>query len=128
MTNWSENMKPKSESGDASSDFSMKYMRNRVFLSIAVIFTFGALVVNAIWVHYYNKIDRRHVEQINELTYNHEKRVERMERSYKRQLGEMRNRVEKKVDRVLEKLDALPPTPIVIDARKEIEKVRHDDD
>jgi len=128
MTNWSENMKPKSESGDASSDFSMKYMRNRVFLSIAVIFTFGALVVNAIWVHYYNKIDKRHVEQINELTYNHEKRVERMERSYKRQLGEMRNRVEKKVDRVLEKLDALPPTPIVIDARKEIEKVRHDDD
>src|SRR5690554_3819337 len=128
MTNWSENMKPKSESGDASSDFSMKYMRNRVFLSIAVIFTFGALVVNALWVHYYNKIDKRHVEQINELTYNHEKRVERMERSYKRQLGEMRNRVEKKVDRVLEKLDALPPTPIVIDARKEIEKVRHDDD
>ena len=106
----------------------MKYMRNRVFLSIAVIFTFGALVVNALWVHYYNKIDKRHVEQINELTYNHEKRVERMERSYKRQLGEMRNRVEKKVDRVLEKLDALPPTPIVIDARKEIEKVRHDDD
>lgn len=104
----------------------MKYMRNRVFLSIAVIFTFGALVVNAIWVHYYNKIDKRHVEQINELTYNHEKRVERMERSYKRQLGEMRNRVERKVDRVLEKLDKLPSTPIIIETRRELEEVKND--
>lgn len=120
-------MKPKSESVDASNDFSMKYMRNRVFLSIAVIFTFGALVVNAIWVHYYNKIDKRHVDQINELTYSHQRRVERLERSYKVQLGQMRNRVEKKVDRVLEKLDALPPTPIVIDARKEIERVKEND-
>lgn len=104
----------------------MDNIRNRIFLSIAVIFTFGALVVNAIWVHYYNKIDLRHVEQINHLTEMHEDRVASMERSYKRQLGEMRNRVERKVDRVLEKLDELPPNPIVIDARKEIEQVKND--
>lgn len=104
----------------------MDNIRNRIFLSIAVIFTFGALVVNAIWVHYYNKMDIRHVEQINHLTAMYESRMEAQERSYKRQLGEMRNRVEKKVDRVLEKLDALPPTPIVLDARKEIERVKND--
>lgn len=100
----------------------MDNMRNKIFLSVAAIFTFGALVVNAVWVHYYNKIDVRHVQQINEFA----ERMEAQERSYKRQLGEMRNRVEKKVDRVLEKLEQLPPTPIVIDARKEIERVKND--
>lgn len=104
----------------------MDNMKNRIFLSIAAVFTFGALVVNAIWVHYYNKIDMRHVEQIDQLSKMHQDRMEAQERSYKRQLGEMRNRVEKKVDRVLEKLDSLPPTPIVIDARQEIEKVKND--
>lgn len=104
----------------------MNDMKNKIFLSVAAIFTFGALVVNAIWVHYYNKIDIRHVEQVHALTTMHDERVAAMERSYKRQLGEMRNRVEKKVDKVLEKLDKLPPTPIVIDARNEIERVKND--
>ncbi len=104
----------------------MNDMKNKIFLSVAAIFTFGALVVNAIWVHYYNKIDIRHVEQVHALTTMHDERVAAMERSYKRQLGEMRNRVEKKVDKVLEKIDQLPPTPIVIDARNEIERVKND--
>lgn len=103
----------------------MDNIRNRIFLSVAAIFTFGALVVNAIWVHYYNKIDIRHVEQVEYLTRLHNDRMQAQESSYKRQLGEMRNRVEKKVDLVLEKLDTLPPTPIIIDARKEIEQVKN---
>lgn len=104
----------------------MNDLKNKIFLSVAAIFTFGALVVNAIWVHYYNKIDIRHVEQVRSLTTMHDERVAAMERSYKRQLGEMRNRVEKKVDKVLEKLEQLPPTPIVIDARNEIKQVKND--
>lgn len=105
----------------------MPTMKTKIWLSLAAIFAAGALAVNALWVHYYNVIDARHVQQIDELTDRYANRIAGLERTHKRAMGEMRNRVEKKVDRVLEKLDALPPTPIVIDARKEIERVKEND-
>lgn len=104
----------------------MPGIKTKIWLSIAAIFTAGALAVNAVWVYSYNEIDRRHVAQIDELTSMYNERLEFQDRSHKRAMGELRNRVEKKVDQVLEKLDRLPPMPIVIDARKEIEKVKND--
>lgn len=100
----------------------IKDEKRKVWLSLMVIFTFGALTVNAVWVYYYNKIDQRHVAQIDEFA----QRMEAQDRSYKYQLGQMRNRVEKKVDQVLSKLDKMPPHPVVIDVKREIEKVRSD--
>lgn len=122
----------------------IKDEKRKVWLSLMVIFTFGALTVNAVWVYYYNKIDQRHVAQIDEISKMHDDRIEkqalsyevqiaemrdqaqRMERSHKYQMGEMRNRLEKKVDQVLNKLDKMPPHPVVIDVKREIEKVRSD--
>lgn len=100
--------------------------KGKVWICLLVIFTFGALTVNAIWVYYYNKIDLRHVKQIDELTAAYESRFQSQERSYKYQLGEMRNRVEKKLDVVLQKLEKAPQVPVVIDARREIERVKND--
>ena len=104
----------------------MTTIRTKAWLSIAAIFAAGALAVNAIWVHSYNEIDMRHVVQIDDLTDRYAARIESLERSHKRQLGEMRNRVEKKVDTILEKLDKFPPIPVVIDLRKAIEESKHE--
>lgn len=122
----------------------IKDEKRKVWLSLMVIFTFGALTVNAVWVYYYNKIDIRHVTQIDEISKMHDDRIEkqalsyelqiaemrdrneRMERSHKYQMGEMRNRLERKVDQVISKLEKLPPTPVVIDVKREIEKVKND--
>lgn len=105
----------------------MTTIQAKVWLSVAAVFAAGALAVNSVWVYSYNNIDRRHVAQIDELTDRYATRIEGMERSHKRQLGEMRNRVEKKVDKVLEKLERMPMSPIVIEARQELERVRSDD-
>lgn len=105
----------------------MPTIQTKLWLSVAAVFAAGALAVNAVWVYSYNDIDRRHVAQIDALTSRYAARSESLERSHKRQLGEMRNRVEVKVDRVLEKLERMPTTPIVIEARQELESVRSDD-
>ena len=100
--------------------------RGKVWMGLAVVFAAGALIGNAAWVHYYNQIDQRHVQQINDLTVRYSEKFEAQERSHKRAMGEMRNRVEKKVDSILDKLDKMPPTPIIISAKREIESVRNE--
>ena len=100
--------------------------RGKVWMGLAVVFAAGALIGNAAWVHYYNQIDQRHVQQINDLTVRYSEKFEAQERSHKRAMGEMRNRVEKKVDSILDKLDQMPPTPIVINAKREIESVKNE--
>lgn len=104
----------------------MPTIRTKVWLSLAAIFAAGALAVNAIWVHSYNEIDRRHVAQVDDLTERYSMRIAGLERTHKRHMGEMRNRVEKKVDTILEKLDKFPPSPVVIDLRKAIEESKHE--
>lgn len=104
----------------------MPTMKTKIWLSLAAIFAAGALAVNALWVHYYNVIDARHVQQIDELTDRYANRIAGLERTHKRAMGEMRNRVERKVDRVLEKLDKLPSKPIIIETRSELEEVKND--
>lgn len=104
----------------------MPTMKTKIWLSLAAIFAAGALAVNALWVHYYNVIDARHVQQIDELTDRYANRIAGLERTHKRAMGEMRNRVERKVDRVLEKLDKLPSKPIIIETRRELEEVKND--
>jgi len=104
----------------------MPTMKTKIWLSLAAIFAAGALAVNALWVHYYNAIDARHVQQIDELTDRYANRIAGLERTHKRAMGEMRNRVERKVDRVLEKLDKLPSTPIIIETKRELEEVKND--
>jgi len=101
-------------------------MKTKIWLSLAAIFAAGALAVNALWVHYYNVIDARHVQQIDELTDRYANRIAGLERTHKRAMGEMRNRVERKVDRVLDKLDKLPSTPIIIETKRELEEVKND--
>ena len=100
--------------------------RGKVWAGLAAVFAAGALIGNAAWVHYYNQIDQRHVQQINDLTVRYSEKFEAQERSHKRAMGEMRNRVEKKVDGILDKLDQMPPTPIVINAKREIESVKNE--
>lgn len=104
----------------------MPTMKTKIWLSLAAIFAAGALAVNALWVHYYNVIDARHVQQIDELTDRYANRIAGLERTHKRAMGEMRNRVEKKVDTILEKLDKFPPSPVIIDVRKAIEESKHE--
>lgn len=104
----------------------MTTIKTKVWLSLAAIFAAGALAVNAIWVYSYNEIDRRHVAQVDDLTDRYAARVESLERSHKRQMGKMRNRVEKKVDTILEKLDKFPPSPVIIDVRKAIEESKNE--
>lgn len=105
----------------------MTTIQTKLWLSVAAVFAAGALAVNAVWVYSYNDIDRRHIAQIDALTDRYATRIENMERSHKRQLGEVRNRIETKVDKVLEKLERMPKTPAVIEARQELESVRSDD-
>lgn len=100
--------------------------RSKIWLGLAAVFAAGALFGNAAWVYYYNEIDQRHVQQINDLTVRYSEKFEAQERSHKRAMGEMRNRVEKKVDKVLEKLDQMPPSPIIINAKREIESVKNE--
>ena len=95
----------------------------KIWLGLAAVFAAGALFGNAAWVYYYNVIDQRHVLQVNQTIAFYEDKLQKKETSHKRAMGEMRNRVEKKVDSVIEKLDKMPLTPIVIDARREIESV-----
>ena len=104
----------------------MTTIRTKVWFALAAIFAAGALAVNAVWVYSYNDIDRRHVAQIDDLTERHALRIAGLERTHKRQMGEMRNRVEKKVDAILEKLDKFPPSPVVIDLRKAIEESKNE--
>lgn len=104
----------------------MPTIKTKVWLSLAAIFAAGALAVNAIWVYSYNEIDLRHVQQIDELTEHYSNRISFIERSHKRQMGEMRNRVEKKVDKILEKLDKFPPSPVIVDVRKAIEESKNE--
>lgn len=104
----------------------MPNVKTKVWLSMAAIFAAGALAVNSIWVYSYNEIDRRHVQQIDELTDRYANRIEGLERTHKRAMGEMRNRVEKKVDKVLEKLDKLPVSPVIIDVRAAIEEAKNE--
>ena len=104
----------------------MPTMKTKIWLSLAAIFAAGALAVNAMWVHYYNVVDARHVDQVNSLTARYAARIEGLERTHKRAMGEMRNRVERKVDRVLEKLDKLPSTPIIIETKRELQEVKND--
>lgn len=101
-------------------------VKAKVWLSIAAVFSAGALAVNAIWVYSYNEIDKRHVAQIDDLTTIYNERLALQNRSHKRAMGELRNRVEKKVDKVLEKLEKLPSTPIVIETRRELQGVKSD--
>lgn len=100
--------------------------RGKIWLSVAAVFAAGAFLVNAIWVYSYNEVDRRHVAQINETVAFYEDKLKRKESSHKRAMGEMRNRVEKKVDLIIEKLDKMPPSPIIINARREIESVKNE--
>ena len=111
--------------------------RGKVWMGLAVVFAAGALIGNAAWVHYYNQIDQRHINHINETIVfyedklsetiaTYEDKVKRNEDSYKRSLGEMRNRVEKKVDNILDKLDKIPQSPIIISAKREIESVKNE--
>lgn len=103
----------------------IKDERRKILLSIFAVFSAGAIIVNAIWVYSYNTIDARHVQQINETIELYDNRITKIHASHRREMGAMRNRVEKKVDAVLEKLEKMPPSPIVIDARREIESVRN---
>ena len=102
-------------------------IQSKLWLSVAAVFAAGALAVNAVWVYSYDNIDRRHIAQIDALADRYATRIENMERSHKRQLSEMRNRVEVKVDKVLEKLERAPATPAVVEARQELESVRDGD-
>lgn len=102
----------------------MPTMKVKFWLSVAAVFASGALAVNAVWVHFYNVVDLRHVNQINELVTLYDSRMETLERSHKRELGKMRNRVEKKIDRVLSLMETLPPTPTIQRTREELEKVK----
>lgn len=105
----------------------MATIQTKLWLSVAAVFAAGALAVNTVWVYSNNHIDRRHVEQIDALTDRYAARIERMELTHKLQLDEVRNGVEVKIDRVLEKLERAPATPAVVEARQELESVRDGD-
>lgn len=102
-------------------------IQTKLWLSVAAVFAAGALAVNAVWVYSYNDIDRRHVAQIDALTSRYVTGIESLEQTHKRQLDGVRNSIEIKVDRVLEKLDRAPATRAVIEARQELESVRDGD-
>lgn len=105
----------------------MTTIQTKLWLSVAAVFAAGALAVNAVWVYSYNDIDRRHIAQIDALADRYATRIENLERAHERQLGEVRNRIEVKVDKVIKKLDRMPMTIDVIEARQELESVRCDD-
>lgn len=115
----------------------MEKTERKLWLSVAAVFAAGALAVNAIWVYVYYEMDRGHGASIEDIVRvhdsriariksDHEERVTKLESSHKRQMGAMRNRVEVKIDRVLDKLDKLPSTPIIIETRRELEGMIND--
>lgn len=92
-----------------------KSERNKFWIAILTIFTFGALTSNAAWLYYTNVKDVRF-----------EKRVTQIEGSYKYQMGQQRTMIEKKIDAVLNRLDKMPQTPVVIDVKRVIEEAKHE--
>lgn len=89
--------------------------RNKFWVSILAIFVFGALTSNAAWLYYTNVKDARF-----------EARIERVESSYKYQLGQQRAKIESKIDRILDRLDRFPQSPIILDVRTAIEEAKNE--
>lgn len=110
-------------------------MKAKAWLAVTLVFSAGALAVNAAWVHYYNVIDQRHVESYDEIVRTYDRRIVAIRSQYdarlaeleilhRRQVESLRVQIEHKVDRVLAKLDAMPLTPGVLEARQEVERVK----
>lgn len=88
--------------------------RRKFWLAIAAVFVFGAFTSNFAWLVYSNYKDARYID-----------RITKVENSYKYQLGQQRTKIEVKIDSVLDKLDRLPPNPVIIDARSALEEAKN---
>lgn len=86
----------------------------KFWLAVAMVFVFGAFTSNFAWLIYTSYKDALYVE-----------RITKVENSYKYQLGQQRTKIESKIDSVLEKLNQLPPTPVIINAKTELERARN---